>query len=99
MAGFSMATGWIVLLSSVLTSKNQRTKESILLRTLGASKKQILAINAVEYFFLGLKATFLFGAIFSGTRTAYLMIFAGFFLFFLFRGLNKKTFLTLNRHL
>lgn len=53
MAGFSMATGWIVLLSSVLTSKNQRTKESILLRTLGASKKQILAINAVEYFFLG----------------------------------------------
>ena len=35
----------------------------------------------------------LFGAIFSGTRTAYLMIFAGFFLFFLFRGLNKKTFL------
>lgn len=56
MAGFSMATGWIVLLSSVLTSKNQRIKESILLRTLGASKKQILAINAVEYFFLGVFA-------------------------------------------
>ena len=52
MAGFSMATGWIVLLSSVLTSKNQRIKESILLRTLGASRKQILAINAIEYFFL-----------------------------------------------
>ena len=50
MAGFSMATGWIVLLSSVLTSKNQRIKESILLRTLGASRKQILAINAIEYF-------------------------------------------------
>lgn len=57
MAGFSMATGWIVLLSSVLTSKNQRIKESILLRTLGASKKQILIINAVEYFFLGVFAT------------------------------------------
>lgn len=56
MAGFSMATGWIVLLSSVLTSKNQRIKESILLRTLGASRKQVLIINAVEYFFLGVFA-------------------------------------------
>ncbi|RZL43455.1 MAG: FtsX-like permease family protein, partial [Pedobacter sp.] len=28
-------------------------KESILLRTMGASKKQILSINAIEYFFLG----------------------------------------------
>jgi putative ABC transport system permease protein len=53
MAGFSMATGWIVLISAVLTSKNQRIKESILLRTLGASRAQILTINAVEYFFLG----------------------------------------------
>jgi putative ABC transport system permease protein len=53
MAGFSMFTGWIVLISAVLTSKNQRIKESILLRTLGASRKQILIINAVEYFFLG----------------------------------------------
>lgn len=56
MAGFSMATGWIVLLSAVLTSKNQRIKESILLRTLGASSKQVLAINAVEHFFLGVFA-------------------------------------------
>jgi len=53
MATFSMATGWIVLIASVLTSKNQRLKESILLRTLGASKRQILSINALEYFFLG----------------------------------------------
>lgn len=53
MAGFSMVTGWIVLVSAVLTSKNQRIKESILLRTIGASKKQILAINTIEYFFLG----------------------------------------------
>lgn len=56
MAGFSMATGWIVLLSAVLTSKNQRIKESILLRTLGASRKQVLVINAIEYFFLGVFA-------------------------------------------
>ncbi|MBC7654250.1 MAG: ABC transporter permease [Oligoflexus sp.] len=56
MATFSMATGWIVLLSSVLISKNQRLQESILLRTLGASKKQILTITAIEYLFLGLIA-------------------------------------------
>ncbi|WP_421940321.1 ABC transporter permease [Pedobacter sp.] len=53
MAGFSMVTGWIVLISAVLTSKNQRIKESILLRTMGASRKQIIMINAIEYFFLG----------------------------------------------
>lgn len=53
MAGFSMVTGWIVLISAVLTSRNQRIKESILLRTMGASRKQIIMINAIEYFFLG----------------------------------------------
>jgi putative ABC transport system permease protein len=53
MATFSMATGWIVLLSAVLTSKGQRLRESVLLRTLGASRKQILTITAIEYFFLG----------------------------------------------
>ncbi|MCX2575865.1 ABC transporter permease [Pedobacter sandarakinus] len=56
MAGFSMVTGWIVLVSAVLTSRNQRVKESILLRTMGASKKQIVAINAIEYFFLAVFA-------------------------------------------
>ena len=57
MAAFSMATGWIVLLSAVLTSKGQRLRESVLLRTLGASKKQILTITALEYLFLGILAT------------------------------------------
>ncbi len=53
MAAFSMATGWIVLISAVLTSRGQRLKESVLLRTLGASRKQIMAITAIEYLFLG----------------------------------------------
>lgn len=57
MALFSMATGWIVLLSAVLTSKGQRLRESVLLRTLGASRKQILSITAIEYLFLGAVAT------------------------------------------
>jgi putative ABC transport system permease protein len=53
MAGFSILTGLVVLISSVLISKYQRLQESVLLRTLGASRKQIFAITALEYFFLG----------------------------------------------
>ncbi len=53
MAGFSILTGLIVLISSLLLSKFQRVKESVLLRTIGASKNQILKINATEYGLLG----------------------------------------------
>ncbi|WP_041295717.1 ABC transporter permease [Dokdonia sp. 4H-3-7-5] len=53
MAFFSILTGIIVLIGSVRTSKYQRIKESVLLRTLGAKNKQILMISAFEYFFLG----------------------------------------------
>lgn len=53
MAGFSILTGIIVLIASVRISKYQRIQESVLLRTLGASRKQILAITALEYLFLG----------------------------------------------
>ncbi|HEY8660913.1 MAG TPA: FtsX-like permease family protein [Hanamia sp.] len=58
MAGFSIITGIVVLISSVLISKYQRLQESVLLRTLGASRKQIFAITALEYFFLGALAAF-----------------------------------------
>ena len=54
MAFFSILTGVIVLIGSVRTSKYQRIKESVLLRTLGAKNKQILQITAFEYVFLGL---------------------------------------------
>ena len=53
MAFFSIITGIIVLIGSVIISKFQRIRESVLLRTLGASRRQILSINALEYFFLG----------------------------------------------
>ena len=53
MAFFSIGTGIIVLISSIVLSKIQRIKESMLLRTLGASRKQIRAIAFAEYFFLG----------------------------------------------
>ncbi|MFK7926073.1 MAG: ABC transporter permease [Bacteroidia bacterium] len=53
MAFFSITTGFLVLIGSVIVSKYQRMQESVLLRTLGASRKQILTLNALEYTFLG----------------------------------------------
>ncbi|MEC3878714.1 ABC transporter permease [Parapedobacter sp. 10938] len=58
MGGFSILTGFVVLIASVMISKYQRIKESVLLRTMGATRKQILAITALEYFFLGGIAAF-----------------------------------------
>ena len=57
MALFSILTGLLVLISSVVLSKYQRVKESVLLRTLGASRNQILKINGFEYFLLGTLST------------------------------------------
>lgn len=54
MAGFSILIGLIVLVSSLFLSKYQRIRESVLLRTLGASEKKIYKINAVEYAALGI---------------------------------------------
>ena len=53
MAIFSIFTGIIVLIGAVRTSKFQRIKENVLLRTLGATSKQILKITALEYLYLG----------------------------------------------
>ncbi len=57
MALFSILTGLVVLISSVALSKYQRMQESVLLRTLGASRRQVLSINAIEYLMLGALAT------------------------------------------
>ncbi len=54
MAFFSILTGVIVLLGAVRTSKHQRIKESVLLRTIGAQSHQILKMIALEYIYLGI---------------------------------------------
>jgi putative ABC transport system permease protein len=56
MAAFSVVTGFIVLIASVRNSKYQRIQESVLLRTLGAVRRQVFAISALEYLFLGVLA-------------------------------------------
>ena len=57
LAGFSVATGFIVLLGAVLTSRLQRIRESVLLRTLGATRRQIATILFSEYAVLGALAS------------------------------------------
>jgi putative ABC transport system permease protein len=56
MALFSIFTGLVVLAGAVITGRYQRIRESVLLRTLGARKRQVLQIMLVEYFFLGMLA-------------------------------------------
>ena len=53
MAFFSILTGIIVLIGSVRTSKYQRIRESVLLRTMGAKSRQIMKITVLEYLYLG----------------------------------------------
>ena len=54
MALFSIFTGFIVLASSIAISRRQRTRESVLLRTLGAKNSQVGSIQTIEYALLGL---------------------------------------------
>ena len=56
MALFSLITGTIVLIGAIATSRWQRVREGTLLRTLGATRGQVLVILSVEYAALGLAA-------------------------------------------
>ena len=57
MSLFTVGTGLIVLGSTIWSGRYQRLKESVLLRTLGASRRQIWKILGAEYLFLGLLAS------------------------------------------
>jgi putative ABC transport system permease protein len=68
MALFSIVTGLIVLAGAVVNSKYARLKENALLRTIGASGKQITGMTLLEYLYLGVLAAFtgIFLALFAG---------------------------------
>jgi putative ABC transport system permease protein len=53
MALFSIGCGLVILIGAIATSRYQRTRESILLKTLGAKSRTIRRILATEYFALG----------------------------------------------
>ena len=106
MAFFSILTGVIVLLGAIRTSKYQRIRESVLLRTLGAKGKQILNINALEYIYLGvlgglsgvllslissqLLAWLVFESPFTPSLIPFLVLFPGIVLLVLIIGLSNS---------
>ncbi|MFK5972779.1 MAG: FtsX-like permease family protein [Flavobacteriaceae bacterium] len=106
MAFFSILTGVIVLIGSVRTSKYQRIKENVLLRTLGAQSRQILNITALEYLYLGvigsaigillslissqLLAVFVFKTVFTPSWVPFLVVFPGITLLVLLIGLSNS---------
>lgn len=107
MAFFSILTGIIVLLGAVRTSKYQRIRESVLLRTLGAKSGQILKILALEYLYLGvlgglsgillsligsqMLAWFLFDSPFIPSWVPFLVLFPGIVLLVLVIGLSNSS--------
>jgi len=54
LALFTVFTGILVLLGAIVTGRWQRARESILFRTLGATRSQVRRILLVEYALLGL---------------------------------------------
>ena len=56
MALFTVATGIIVLAGAVMSGRFQRIRETVLLRTQGATKQQLTRIMLVEYAVLGVLA-------------------------------------------
>lgn len=56
MAFFSLATGVVVLIGALATSRYQRVREAALLKTLGATRRQVVRIMVTEYAALGVLA-------------------------------------------
>ena len=57
MALFSLAAGVVVLLGAVAASRDQRIREGVLLKTLGATRAQVLRVILAEYLSLGALAS------------------------------------------
>ena len=54
LAGFTVLAGLPILIGTLLNGRDVRLKESVLLRTLGASAKQVRKILVIEYTALGI---------------------------------------------
>ena len=70
MAGFSLATGVVVLIGAIATTRFQRIREGVLLRTLGATRGQVLRVVFVEYLALGLLSALMAVVLASGATWA-----------------------------
>jgi putative ABC transport system permease protein len=63
MAAFTVITALIVLAGALLAGRNQRVREAVLLRTLGATRGQVAAIEGVEFLALGTLAAVVGGGL------------------------------------
>ena len=72
LAGFSIFAGLMILASSVASTRFRRTREAVVLKTLGATRGRIIRIFSVEFSILGLLAGAV-GAIFANLLTYVLL--------------------------
>lgn len=74
LAGFTVLAGLPILIGTLLNGRDARRRESVLLRTLGASARQVRAILAIEYATLGLLSA-LSGVLLAVAANAALAVF------------------------
>jgi putative ABC transport system permease protein len=72
LAGFSIFAGLMILASSIASTRFRRTREAVVLKTLGATRGRIIRIFSVEFTVLGLLAGTV-GAIFANLLTRVLL--------------------------
>ncbi len=73
LAGFSIFAGLMILASSIASTRFRRTREAVVLKTLGATRGRIIRIFSVEFSVLGLLAGAV-GAVFANLLTRVLLI-------------------------
>jgi putative ABC transport system permease protein len=71
-AFFAIASGLVILASSLVATRYQRIREAILLKTLGATRSKVAAIHAAEFLIIG-SAAGLIGSILAAIAARYLL--------------------------
>jgi putative ABC transport system permease protein len=69
---FAIASGLIILAAGVVSTRYQRVREVVLLKTLGATRAQISRIQASEFFVIGIAAG-LIGGLLAAIAAHYLL--------------------------
>ncbi len=72
LAAFSILSGLVILASSVASTRFRRIREVVVLKTLGAQRRRVLAVFGVEFTVLGLLAGVV-GVFFANTLTFLLL--------------------------
>jgi putative ABC transport system permease protein len=71
-AFFAIVSGIIIMASSIASTRYQRIREAVLLKTLGATRTQVARIQAAEFLIIGLVAG-LIGGLLAAAAARYLL--------------------------